>query len=237
MGIEGSVNKGKSMDIKLGIGLPLVNDLSHTSFWDAWVKMEKPDFVYLRPRMPCHPNMAVIRGSLAMQALETGCTHLLQMDTDQIPPPDTITRLLEHARAGLPIVCARVHRRYPPFDPILMRRTGLTGRKKYAAVPDQEWMHGGLVEVDATGVGACGLISCEVFEELEWPWFDEVKHEVEDGFSVTGEDVYFCEKARAYGYSIHVDCDIEVQHISALAVTKETYFLHKALEKMKQKGA
>lgn len=219
-------------EINLGIGLPLVDEFSRTAFWDSFYLMQKPEHSYLRPRMPCHPNVEEIRNSLCMQALEMNCSHLLMMDTDQVYPVDTVTRLLEHARSGLDLVYAKVHRRYPPFDPILLRKNG----EGYLPIPDEEWDAGGLVEVDRTGAG-CMLISCSVFENVEWPWFNIIREPVGEGkYKLTGEDFYFCDKVRAAGYRIFVDCSLEIVHDSTLGVSKGTYFLYKKLDQLK-KGA
>jgi hypothetical protein len=53
------------------------------------------------------------------QALVKRCTHLLMMDTDQTYPQDTITKLLSH---DVTVCGAVIHRRYPPFEPILYRQ-------------------------------------------------------------------------------------------------------------------
>lgn len=218
--------------IQLGIGLPLVEELSHTSFWDSFVKMEKPEsYAYLRPKMPCYPQLDEIRNGLAVSALEAGCSHLLMMDTDQIYPLDSITRLIRHAENGCRIVGAKVHRRYPPFDPLLMRWDRIA--RKYYLVSDEEWSSGDLIEVDATGTGMV-LIDCEVFEEIPWPWFKQGRREEVDGYSVVGEDVGFCELAKRHGYSIHVDCSIKVGHIGALCVNEDTYRLNRMIERNRE---
>jgi hypothetical protein len=197
--------------------------------------MERPDFLYLRPRMPCAPKIDAIRNSLAMQALEADCTHLLMMDTDQKYPVDTVTRLLEHVRNGHEIVGAKVHRRYPPFDPLLLKRDP-ERQHGYNAIPASEWNvnGGGLIEVDATGTG-CILIATEVFDVLEYPWFQEREKILDGNKSITiGEDIGFCETAKDAGYRIVVDTTIKIGHIADLMVTEETHFLYCQLEKMKR---
>ena len=138
--------------MKLAIGLPAVSTMIYTAFLDSWVLMEKPAFVYCRPSFPAGPTSDIcsIRNELVQQSLEHDVTKLLQLDTDQSYPSDLITKLLAH---DLPIVAAKVHRRYPPFDPILNRGTV----DNFEQVPEEEWKEGGLVKVDATG-GGCMLI-------------------------------------------------------------------------------
>ena len=102
----------------LGIGLPLTDDKVYVAFLDSWVLLDKPTFVYLKPQFPAGStnSIAAVRNDIVQQALQNGVTHLLMMDTDQTFPADLIETLLAHDK---PIVAAKVHRRYPPFDPIL----------------------------------------------------------------------------------------------------------------------
>lgn len=213
------------MEIKLGIGLPHTSDLVHKQFFDSWVVMERPanGFMYLAPQFPSGSttNIAEVRNKLAMEAIEAECTHLLMMDTDQTYPVETIPQLLSH---DLDIVTAKVHRRYPPFDPILLRGTLDT----FTVVKPEEWRKGGLVEVDATGTG-CMLVKTDVFLEMNYPWF-EIRH-AENG-KTYGEDIMFCVKARGeLKRRIFVDTSIEVGHLGLLEVNADTFFLNAALEK------
>ena len=141
-------------DIKLGIGIPLTDDKVHSQFLDSWVLMDRPNFTYLRPdhRGP----IAEVRNRIVMEALDNGCTHLIMMDTDQEYPHDTITKLLAH---DLDAVGALVYRRYPPFDPVMMRRGEHGGFRK---LPDEELFSGKLIEVEATGCG-CIMFNTRVF--------------------------------------------------------------------------
>lgn len=213
-----------SNGFKLGIGLPLVDEKVYTSFFDSWVMMERPDFVYLRPQFPGGPTtpIADIRNSIVMEGLQSGCTHIMQMDTDQTYPPDTITKLLAHDK---PMIAAIVHRRYPPFDPILYRGPEVF---KYKMIGEAEWNNGSLVEVDATGSG-CVIVAAEVYEQLRWPWYET---NTIKGRTI-GEDIWFCSRVRANDFPIYVDCSLNVGHISLTEVNKDLYFLYKALQQTK----
>ena len=211
---------------KLGIGLPLTSDKVYSQFLDSWTLTEKPDFVYHRPQFPAGPttSIAEIRNDIVTQALESGVTHLLQLDTDQTYPPDLIKRLLSH---NLPIVSAKVHRRYPPFDPILYRGPV----EKVEPVPEEEWKQHGLVEVNATGA-ACMLVKTDVYLDVEYPWYEFVSRK--EGRDI-GEDVYFCYKAREAGYKIFVDCSIQIGHLGPFEMNESFYDLYKVLTRRKKK--
>jgi hypothetical protein len=139
------------------------------------------------------------------------------MDTDQVyHDTDLISRLLAH---GKDIVGGKVHRRYPPFEPIL----NVGGYH----VSDDEIAQGGLVRVDSTGTG-CLLINLTKLENVGHPWFSPVP--LEDG-TMTGEDIGFCKKAVAAGLEIFVDCGVNIGHMASLQVNEATYQIWKKLNR------
>jgi len=206
----------RKKDFRLGIGLPHTDKTVTSYFFDSWVTMEKPDFVYMRPPYTGYIGLDKARNALVLDAFTGGCTHLLMMDTDQIYPTDTIPKLLSHGKA---VVGGVVHRRYAPFDPILYK--GTIGN--YSHIPDELAYSGELVEVDATGCG-CILYDMEVFKKVQPPWFEI--YQLETGKDV-GEDIGFCAKLRDAGFSIYVDTSIEIEHMSVMGVTRTMYEWYK----------
>jgi hypothetical protein len=206
--------------VKLGIGLPHNFHSVPMAFFDSFIVMDKPEFIYLRSSAA---DVESMRNEIVRAALREGCTHLIMMDTDQIYHPETITRLLAH---DLPIVGCLVYRRYPPFDPLMFRGT----RHKYLNV--KEWDKDALVRVDATGTG-CLMFNMDVFKNLPAPWFKVVKDEEE---GVTGEDFYFCGVAREYGYEIFVDTSIPCGHLSQMIINEGTYKLYNRVKEAELKS-
>lgn len=195
---------------KLAIAFPLVDKDVPAQFAISMLAMDKPDdWTLLVPRFPAgkfHDSIASVRNDIVEQALEHGCSHLLMADTDQVYPCDTLSRLLSHDK---PIVGVAVHRRYPPFERIMMR--GELGA--FTPVPKEEAYSGELVEVDATGTG-CVLFDMNVFLDVPYPWFEFTTF---NGRTV-GEDFNFCVKARNRGIPVHVDTGIEVDHLTTFRV-------------------
>lgn len=204
--------------MKLGIGLPLTDVKVHTQFFTSFTCMEKPNFSLYLPQFPGQIDQ--VRNGLVRQALAEDCTHLLMMDTDQIYPSNTLTKLLSHDVDACGVL---VHRRYPPFAPICYR--GEVGRYKY--VDDEEMFSGDLIPVDATGCG-CILYNTKVFRDIPSPWF-EIQTK-QDGTPV-GEDIAFCQKMRDAGFGIHIDTSIAVGHLTTMEVNRSTYEIFKALRR------
>lgn len=219
--------------IRLAIAEPLTDNTVYSHFHFSSVRVitnymvhlfENNQSVHVDFLAPKYPGQIdAIRNGLVQQAQHFGCTHILFMDTDQVYHDfDMIQRMLAHDKL---VVGAKVHRRYPPFDPLLLR--GDSG--SLYSVPDEEILEGGLVEVGATGCG-CILYNMDVFIDLEPPWFELTVGEFGQPI---GEDVCFCEKLKKAGHKIYVDCSIDIKHLSLLAVDWGTYQLFKKLKGVK----
>lgn len=203
----------KVSNFKLGIGLPLSYHMIPSAFFDSFITMEKPPYIYLRTS---NGPIEEMRNSIVRDAIAAGCSHLVMMDTDQMYDPTTIPRLLSHK---LPVVGCLVYRRYPPFDPLMLR--GKIG--EYQTV--EEWEPGSLVEVDATGTG-CLLFDMQIFRKMAAPWF----RFRQNGIRMIGEDVGFCSDLRGAGYRIFVDTSVPAGHLSQMQITEGTWRLYRRLK-------
>lgn len=206
--------------MKLAIGLPSFSDKVHTLFFLSFIGLEKPsDTTILFPTVPSGTaDIAKVREGLCLDAIDKGCTHLLMMDTDQVyHDEDLIERLLSH---GKDIVGGKVHRRYPPFEPIL--------NVDHQHVSDDEIAKGGLLKVDATGTG-CLLIKLSCLKDIKRPWFEM---SVNDKGDPVGEDIGFCYKAAKAGKEIYVDCGVSIGHLAVLQVDGTFYKVWKKINKV-----
>jgi len=160
-------------------------------------------------------------------ALENDMDYILFIDDDMVIKQDEklFTKLVSHDKD---IVAPLFFHRVQPFAPLIFRRRSYGVQyNTYDNILDYEK---GLIEVDGVGFG-CALIKTEVFKKIDKPYFLHG-----DTF---GEDLYFCEKAKAKGIKIFADTTIEVGHIGAPQVSWEgTYLANKESTKlfMKQKA-
>lgn len=147
------------------------------------------------------------RNKAAMTALELGVDYLFFLDSDVIPPPDAIHRLLKH---DLPIVSGMYCRRSPPVGiPVMMRNHQWI----------TEFKRGSMQEVDLVGAG-CLLIRRDVLKGLppQRPgkhWFDwrVDMSGVIPPHECMSEDFTFCSWARNHGLKIMVDTSIVCRHV------------------------
>jgi len=209
----------------IAVAFPLTDLKVYTHFMFSFLRMDKPaNYCIFMPNYP--GPVDVIRNELVKQAFQASCTHILMMDTDQIySDRDMIARMMAHDK---PVVGARVHRRYPPFDPLTLR--GTVG--KFKPVPDVEIeaaMKNGnpLVKVDATGCG-CVLYSMKVFAKIHDPWFELDTNK--DTKMPIGEDIAFCMKLAQHGIDIFVDCSIDIKHLTLHATDWNTWKVWQKIE-------
>ena len=213
----------KITNFKLCIGFPCSWPMVPFPFFQSFIKMERPDFT---PIVATNGSIDGLRNKIVVEAMRARASHLIMMDLDQVYPVDAITKLLSHK---LPVVGCLVHRRYPPFDPLVYRGDINT----YRLVTD--WDNGDLIEVDATGTG-CLMIDMRVFYELPPPWFSFRPNPDPEREGTVGEDFGFCSDIRKIGHKIHVDTSIKCGHLSTMEITEDTYFLYNALKKKQQEA-
>jgi hypothetical protein len=192
--------------MKIALGIPLSWPFCHSDFVDSWTLliMDALNKGYrIEVIRSSSGDIAAMRNSIVYAAQEKNCSHLLFLDTDMIYPKDTIERLLKR---DLDIVGALTFKRYPPFNPLMMK--GEERKLQYIYPYDE-----GLVKVTATGSG-CLLINMKVFDSVKKPWFEWVH----DNDGPVGEDVGFCYKAGRAGFDIFVDTTVKTIHICMMGV-------------------
>jgi hypothetical protein len=204
----------------IGIGIPCNFPWVPLSFFNSFALMEKPSFQFITAD---NGPIDTLRNDIVQKALDVGVTRLIMMDVDQVYPGDTVVKLLKHK---LPFVGVSVNRRYPPFDPIMMKLTDAG----YEPISDYE--RGDLIEVDATGAG-CVMYDMAIFKELPYPWF-RFQKDPKTGATI-GEDIGLCQDLKARGYRLFVDTAIEVGHLTTMIVNNATHDLYTAMKCAKER--
>jgi len=156
---------------------------------------------------------------------------LLFIDDDMVWDPDIIGRLIatrdEHDLDMLGALC---YRRSAPHQPTLFMREGPTyGQYNYLERWDDD-----IIEVDATGM-AFIVIHKRVFERIagtEMPPYDvRVGMKPPNFFrweGALGEDLRFCQDARAAGCRIWVDTRLEIGHVGERVIRRRDFLLEHA---------
>jgi hypothetical protein len=129
-------------------------------------------------------------------------------DSDMVPPPDTVARLLA---TGCDVVGGLYAGR--TFTPtgllVYAMEAGSADRWTQPIIPE---LLDTLTAVDWVGAGAM-LVRRPVLEALApGPWFSPTAGEDD-------EDIAFCAKARRAGFAVHVDGRVHVGHLQVVPVS------------------
>jgi GT2 family glycosyltransferase len=143
--------------------------------------------------------------ALAVQKARTwGCKWILWVDSDVMVFADSALKLLAHDLDIVSGVCVAKQEPYNIHAGYLKDGRGF---------PDNSLVDTpSIKEVDWVGFGFV-LIKTEVFDKIEGPYFSF------PGDSQIGEDIYFCLKAKAAGYKIHLDPGCQVGHVGYYTYT------------------
>lgn len=167
-------------------------------------------------------GIAKARSEMAQSALASEATHLMWVDADMGFEPRDVVKLASHASDGLDFVTGPYFQRKPggkavfrPLDP---------------AEPIKLGKGGGLIEIESCGFGFV-LIAREVFEKVGEtlpmltrgfrPYFFEKLEETPEGVDWIGEDIAFCQRARAAGFQLFCDMSIRLYHIGTYLYSAE----------------
>lgn len=146
----------------------------------------------------------VMRNRQAAKFLETDYECLMLVDCDIVPPDDAIVRLLAHNKA----ICGIASLSFQFGEPFAVVLEA-TPEEPYGYKQAERLR--GLKKLRDGAIGlACCLIQRKVFEQMAQPWFEEIL--IGGGVGSRDADFVFCERARALGHDIWVDCDRLTDH-------------------------
>lgn len=153
---------------------------------------------------------------------------LLFIDDDMVWEPDAVGRLIAaRDECDADIIGALCYRRSAPHQPTMfMRERRDSGGYNYL----EDWSDD-LIEVDATGMAFC-LIHRRVLERIAdspMPPYDIRRQMGPSNFfrweGELGEDLRFCQDAKAAGCRIWVDTRIEIGHMAEVEIRRKNYLV------------
>jgi len=146
----------------------------------------------------------LVRDALAQERT----THLLWLDSDMTFRWPNIACLIGR---GLDIVACTYPKRRPPYVMTAQARDG-----SRIAPGD------GVIEASHVGMGIA-LVKADVYRAMEEPWF--ATPWIADDKRFVGEDIFWCHKARAHGFTVWCDRDasIGVGHVGTYTFEAGTW--------------
>jgi hypothetical protein len=153
-------------------------------------------------------GVAQARNRLVSRALSGGFTHVLFVDSDQVLPSDTLTKLLscEASVVGGWSMMA-----------LGDSRTNISkydSEKKCYDFFTVDEVPKGIVDVDGIGFSAV-LVGVDVFSRISYPYFTYVEY---PNGTVLSEDLYFCNQLRGSGILVKCDTSLRVPHIKQVYI-------------------
>lgn len=146
----------------------------------------------------------------SIQGMDVSEDWICFMGDDHVFSPEMVLKLLvQMYKNDLDIIVPLCFRRSFPPAPVIYTYEEKDGSDLWYPINLDDHPEGGLIEIDACG--SAGMIVrqrviTKMLEEGKMPWF-------ELGVGQSGEDLYFCKKAKDLGFKVHCDLDMSLGHI------------------------
>lgn len=170
--------------------------------------------------------LASQRTELVKEAIKSGCSHLLFLDSDMRFPGDLISQLMDSMKtSGEFVVAANCARRKIPTGPTAGNVDQNLHKTPVFTTEDSF----GLEKVDRVGT-AVMLLDMKIFDLLPEPWF--ATPWVADKSCFMGEDVYLCHMLKRLGVPIVINHDLskQIKHIGSFEFSYEHVSVQCAME-------
>lgn len=162
------------------------------------------------------------REKLITVALDGGMDFLIMFDDDMVLPIDMVQRMLEDMRTHkeIDVLGALAFMRNPPHYPVLYTTIEGYDPKLHTDYYRREYVKrypkDKLVECDAVGFGGVCIRLDFVRRKMKEPYFMST--------TKTGEDIWFCYKAKEAGARVFMDTRIKLGHLKNPEIIDEDYF-------------
>jgi GT2 family glycosyltransferase len=187
-------------DINILVGVPVPNnyfaDSRVVAQMEAWATCRNVETYY-----PATGGPEVGQDRIVMFAkhMKPEITHILFVDYDVIPRPNTLKRLLSHDKdivSGVYPICRQNHITWC-----------LSREEPFKAMPINDLPRD--MFKAKTVCNGMMLVKMGVFDKIKWPYFE---NHFQEGALLMGHDIDFCQKARKAGYDLWVDPKVKCKH-------------------------
>lgn len=187
-------------NIKLAIAIPVSSgNIKVRTTYSLFKMMRSLPFEYdlfFKEGCLIHRNREI----LVETAINNKCSHILFIDSDMSFEKDSAVKLIERKKDIVGVNCYQ--RKLPLVSTVI-----ISSEKKMSLTKENPEV---FMTCDGLATGFL-LINLEVFKKISKPWFFFELNK--DGETITGEDYWFCEKAKKAGFDIWVDFSIPIKHI------------------------
>lgn len=150
-------------------------------------------------------DCAKARNEIVKKALDGGFDYVLMIDSDVVIPEDALEKLMDPPTD----ICFGVYpRKNNPSETELFKDGTFDFKNRYSA-EDLDGIGSDRIQVKGSGFG-CALIKTDVFQEMNYPWFEFLSH---GNNTFLSEDLNFCLKA-SVRYQIMADLRVRCGHLA-----------------------
>lgn len=204
--------------MKILIAVPTFENIfpdTYKSIYDVDPAGNELSFEYVRGY-----DCATARNKIAQRALDQKADYVLMVDNDVTLPKDAIINLTEDLKE----VCLGYYA-HRDTDNVYRGRTCIcklydeNGVKYFNYPLESEYTASELaslrqlgehkIQIHGGGMG-CAFIKTDVFNKVNYPWYDWVNYK---GRGMLSEDLYFCEGCRKKGITIYADTRVNCGHL------------------------
>ena len=197
------------MRTKLLVAIPTL-DFVHSAFVESLVKLQKRLSLECVDYEVCIISgtlVYVARDKLACEAINSDYTHVLWLDSDMVFQPDIYTDLMD---TGKDFVTGIYHARRPGHQSCIFKRCDdLDHLERFEQYPRETF------EIGGCGFG-CVLIKTEILKAVQYNYKTCFLPKAQ-----FGEDIAFCNRARAMGFKIWCEPTVQCGHIGHITVYPE----------------
>jgi hypothetical protein len=136
------------------------------------------------------------------KALDEGYDYIFFVEDDNLIPRNALVQLMKH-KAN--IVGGFYYRKYLPLE-----STGMHYNENGEPTSIDDYKIGDIIHNTLVLPMGCTLIKTEVFKDMEYPWYKEVKV---SGRPTLTSDTYICEKLRLKDIDVITDTGVQCLHI------------------------
>lgn len=149
-------------------------------------------------------DVCSMRTQACEQAIKEKFDYVFFIDSDMVYPEDSVLRLLKHNKE----LCSGFYTmRREPLKPVHFKEISFDGMNKDGnhLIPD------GTLQTQAAGGFGGVLVKTEVLKKMGFPWFKFLYNEKTHDH--LGEDIFFFQRAKDFGYTSYVDTSLHYGHI------------------------
>ena len=157
-------------------------------------------------------DCATARNNIVAKAKNEKADYVLMVDNDVVLPRNALVNLLEDSKdVCLGYYAHRTGQSAYNGKVCIYKLGEYNFTQLYTADDMKTLRENGKYKVQVHGGGmGCALIRVDVFERIQYPWFDWVNYKTIGQLS---EDLYFCVQCKNADIPIHVDTRVGCGHI------------------------